>query len=97
MFETIARDLAHALRLLLKERGFTLICVISLGIGIGAMLALVTFTRAINSVGLYWSTLNSCDVSTLIAGTPTGRLNDVAVQISSAMAAASDTPANVNP
>jgi predicted permease len=49
MFETIARDLAHALRSLLKERGFTLICVISLGIGIGAMLALVTFTRAITA------------------------------------------------
>src|SRR4029453_19315972 len=47
MFDTIARDLAHALRSLLKERGFTLICVISLGIGIGAMLALITFTRAI--------------------------------------------------
>jgi putative ABC transport system permease protein len=49
MFEMIARDLAHALRSLLKERGFTLICVISLGIGIGAMLALVTFTRAMTA------------------------------------------------
>jgi predicted permease len=49
MFDTIARDLAHALRSLLKERGFTLICVISLGIGIGAMLALITFTRAITA------------------------------------------------
>ena len=49
MFETIARDLAHALRSLLKERGFTFICVISLGIGIGAMLALITFTRALTS------------------------------------------------
>ena len=49
MFDTITRDLTHALRSLLKERGFTLVCVISLGIGIGAMLALVTFTRAITA------------------------------------------------
>ena len=49
MFDSIARDLAHALRSLLKERGFTLICVISLGIGIGAMVALTTFTRAITA------------------------------------------------
>ena len=34
---SIGRDLAHALRSLVKDRGFTLICVISLGIGIGAM------------------------------------------------------------
>ena len=49
MFDTIARDLAHALRSLLKDRGFTLICVTSLGIGIGAMVALTTFTRAIGA------------------------------------------------
>ena len=52
LFETldsIRRDLAHALRSLAKDRGFTLICVISLGIGIGAMVALTTFTRAITA------------------------------------------------
>src|SRR5436190_4113111 len=49
MFETVARDLTHALRSLLKDRGFTLICVASLGIGIGAMVALTTFTRAITA------------------------------------------------
>ena len=43
------RDLAHAARSLAKDRGFTLICVISLGIGMGALVALATFTRAITA------------------------------------------------
>lgn len=46
---TLGRDLAHAARSLAKDRGFTLICVISLGIGIGALVALATFTRAITA------------------------------------------------
>ena len=49
MFDTIFRDLTHALRSLFKDRGFAVVCVVSLGIGIGAMVALVTFTRAIVS------------------------------------------------
>ena len=39
---SIGRDLAHALRSLVKDRGFALICVISLGIGIGGMVGLLT-------------------------------------------------------
>jgi predicted permease len=46
---SVGRDLAHALRSLSKERAFTLVCVISLGIGIGAFVALVTFNRAITA------------------------------------------------
>ena len=46
---SITRDLAHAVRSLAKERAFTLVCVISLGIGMGAFVALVTFTRMITS------------------------------------------------
>ena len=46
---SITRDLAHAVRSLAKERAFTLVCVISLGIGMGAFVALVTFTRMIMS------------------------------------------------
>jgi predicted permease len=41
------RDLAHALRSLAKDRGFALVCVISLGIGMGGFVALATFGRAI--------------------------------------------------
>ena len=46
---SITRDLAHAVRSLAKERAFTLVCVISLGIGMGAIVALATFTRMITS------------------------------------------------
>ncbi len=46
---SIGRDLAHALRSLVKDRGFALICVISLGIGIGGMVALLTFARMITA------------------------------------------------
>ena len=46
---SIRRDLAHAVRSLAKERAFALVCVISLGIGMGAFVALVTFTRAITA------------------------------------------------
>ena len=43
------RDITHALRSLVKERAFTLVCVISLGIGMGAFVALVTFNRMLTS------------------------------------------------
>jgi putative ABC transport system permease protein len=46
---SIRRDLTHALRSLSKERGFSLVCIVSLGIGIGAFVALLTFGRAITS------------------------------------------------
>jgi predicted permease len=46
---SITRDLAHAVRSLAKERAFTLVCVISLGIGMGALVALATFTRMITA------------------------------------------------
>jgi putative ABC transport system permease protein len=48
-FHSIVRDLRHAARSLFKDRGFTLVCVISLGIGMGGLVALATFTRAINA------------------------------------------------
>jgi predicted permease len=43
------RDLIHAARSLRKDRGFTLICVLSLGIGMGGLVALATFTRMITA------------------------------------------------
>jgi putative ABC transport system permease protein len=49
IFHSIRRDLAHAVRSLAKERAFTLVCVISLGIGMGAIVALATFTRMITA------------------------------------------------
>ncbi len=46
---SIGRDLVHAVRSLAKERAFTLVCVMSLGIGMGAVVALATFTRMITA------------------------------------------------
>ncbi|MDP2321217.1 MAG: ABC transporter permease [Acidobacteriota bacterium] len=46
---SLGRDLAHATRSLIKDRGFTLVCVVSLGIGIGSLVALATFARAITA------------------------------------------------
>ena len=43
------RDLVHAARALAKDKGFTLVCVISLGIGMGALVGLATFARAITA------------------------------------------------
>jgi len=42
-------DLVHALRTLAKERAFTLVCVVSLGIGMGAVVALATLGRTITA------------------------------------------------
>jgi predicted permease len=57
--DAIRRDLAHAFRSLAKARTFTLVCVISLGIGMGALVGLSTFgrmlmapARLINTTGL---------------------------------------------
>jgi predicted permease len=43
------RDFVHAARTLAKARTFTLVCVVSLGIGMGAIVALATFGRAITA------------------------------------------------
>ena len=47
--QSIRGDLVHAMRTLAKERAFTLVCVVSLGIGMGAVVALATFGRAITA------------------------------------------------
>jgi putative ABC transport system permease protein len=46
---SIRGDLRHAMRALVKERAFTLVCVVSLGIGMGAVVALATLGRAITA------------------------------------------------
>ena len=47
--DSIRRDLTHAARSLARDRAFSLVCVISLGIGIGALVALATVGRAITA------------------------------------------------
>src|SRR5688572_1603521 len=46
---SITHDLAHAVRSLAKARAFTLVCVLSLGIGMGAVVALAIFNRVITA------------------------------------------------
>jgi predicted permease len=47
--QSARRDLVYAVRTLARERGFALVCVISLGIGMGGVVALATFSRAITA------------------------------------------------
>jgi predicted permease len=46
---SIRRDLAQALRSLAREKTFALVCVVSLGIGMGVVVALLTFYRALTA------------------------------------------------
>jgi predicted permease len=43
------RDILHAARTLAKAKAFTAVCIISLGLGMGAVVALATFSRALTS------------------------------------------------
>jgi predicted permease len=47
--QALGKDLRHAARSLARARTFTLVCVISLGVGMGAFVALVTFTRGMTA------------------------------------------------
>ncbi|MCC7125735.1 MAG: ABC transporter permease [Acidobacteria bacterium] len=47
--QAIGRDLAHAARSLMRARAFTFVCVVSLGLGMGAFVGLVTFMRAMTA------------------------------------------------
>lgn len=47
--QAVGKDLRHAARSLVRARAFALVCVISLGVGMGAFVALVTFIRAMTS------------------------------------------------
>ena len=47
MFTGIWRDLVHAGRALAKARGFTLVCVVSLGIGMAPVIAIPYLSRVL--------------------------------------------------
>jgi putative ABC transport system permease protein len=66
--DSIRRDLAHAFRSLAKARTFTLVCVISLGIGMGALVALATFGRMITSPARLVNTNGLAEVLVLPQG-----------------------------
>ena len=46
---SVIRDLRYATRSLARDRVFSIVCVLSLGIGMGAVVALATFARAMTS------------------------------------------------
>lgn len=48
-FQSVRSDVLHALRTLARERAFTVVCVVSLGIGMGAVVALATMGRALTA------------------------------------------------
>jgi len=48
-FDSVRRDLVHAARSLSKDRVFSIVCIVSLGIGMGAFVALATMARAVSS------------------------------------------------
>ena len=45
----VGKDLRHAARSLARAKAFTLVCIISLGVGMGSFVAFVTFFRAMTS------------------------------------------------
>ena len=49
MVGAIGRDLAHAVRSLVKARAFTLVCVMSLGVGIGTVMAIIIVMRQLTA------------------------------------------------
>ena len=65
---SIRRDLLHAARSLAKARAFTLVCVISLGIGMGALVALATFARMIGAPARVINTNNLVELLVLPLG-----------------------------
>ncbi len=48
-FSSLRRDVLHALRSLAKDRAFAIVCVVSLGIGMGGVVALSMFFRSITA------------------------------------------------
>ena len=50
IFGAIRRDLVHAVRSLSKARAFTIVCVLSLGVGMGTVMGIVTLMRQLTAV-----------------------------------------------
>jgi putative ABC transport system permease protein len=78
--DSIGRDLAHAARSLAKDRAFTLVCVISLGIGMGAFVALAIFTRAITAPARGINTTGLTEVLMLPQGPLRAKAGEWAVE-----------------
>lgn len=49
-FGAVGRDMIHAIRSLTKARAFSIVCVLSLGVGMGTVMGIVTLMRALTAV-----------------------------------------------
>jgi predicted permease len=78
--DSIRRDLAHAFRSLAKARTFTLVCVISLGIGMGALVALAVFGRLLTSPARLVNTTGLAEVLVLPQGPLRAKAGDWALE-----------------
>ena len=74
------RDLAHAARSLAKDRGFTLVCVLSLGIGMGGLVALATFTRMITAPARVIDTTGVVELLVLPSGPLRAKAGEWAIE-----------------
>src|SRR5262245_14858591 len=77
---TLRRDLTHAARSLRKDRGFALVCVVSLGIGMGGFVALATFGRAIGAPARGIDTNSLVEVLVLPEGPLLAQAGDWAIE-----------------
>ena len=68
MFTSLWRDLVHAGRSLAQARGFTFVCVVTLGIGMALVIAIPYATRALRMPPVGVNTDGLVDVATTIRG-----------------------------
>src|SRR5688572_546176 len=68
MFTSLWRDLVHAGRSLAQARGFTFVCVVSLGIGMALVIAIPYATRVLRMPPVGVNTDGLVDVATTIRG-----------------------------
>src|SRR5688572_10266076 len=79
-FEAIRRDLAHAWRSLRKDRVFAIVCVVSLGIGMGGVMALATFGRAITAPARGINTAGLAELLVIPRGPLLAKTGDWAIE-----------------
>lgn len=78
--QAIGKDFRHAARSLARARAFTLVCVLSLGVGMGAFVALVTFIRAASSPARVIDTNGLVELLVTPLGTLRAKLGAEAVE-----------------
>jgi hypothetical protein len=73
MLGALGRDMVHAVRSLMKARAFTLVCVVSLGIGMGTVIGILMLMRELGSPPGIMSNINTENLVELLVR-PQGQL-----------------------